>query len=435
MVECEGCKELRDQLALALKRIAELEARLAMYDNAHTPPSLKRYPDKRKSESSGRLGRPPGYEGTTRPTPKPDKQIVVLKKQCNACGSMLGEPSEFVSRIIEEIPKPLPRIVTEFKLGYYHCRCGHSNIAEHADCPREGVLGLRALSQIALLKYECRLPCRLVCTALERDYGLLVTPATVLAANQRVANGLQNEYNAIMRRIRHASVLYIDETSFKVGGVKYWLWAFCTPTETLVVIRPSRSKKVLREVVGTEFTGLIVCDGWKTYSNFTDKLQRCWAHVLRESKNASEFEDEAVPLHKALKKLFRRLVSDLESNPSFERRLALHRNAVQVLRFWLSKEWQSERVRKLVGKIRNGSKHWFTFVLVPGVEPTNNRAERALREHVVIRKIIGTLRNGKGIRAHEVIMSVLASWRQEQAVTENVDFRERLVDALRVKAS
>jgi len=348
---------------------------------------------------------------------------------------MLGEPSEFVSRIIEEIPKPLPRIVTEFKLGYYHCRCGHSNIAEHADCPREGVLGLRALSQIALLKYECRLPCRLVCTALERDYGLLVTPATVLAANQRVANGLQNEYNAIMRRIRHASVLYIDETSFKVGGVKYWLWAFCTPTETLVVIRPSRSKKVLREVVGTEFTGLIVCDGWKTYSNFTDKLQRCWAHVLRESKNASEFEDEAVPLHKALKKLFRRLVSDLESNPSFERRLALHRNAVQVLRFWLSKEWQSERVRKLVGKIRNGSKHWFTFVLVPGVEPTNNRAERALREHVVIRKIIGTLRNGKGIRAHEVIMSVLASWRQEQAVTENVDFRERLVDALRVKAS
>jgi len=63
LVECEGCKELRDQLALALKRIAELEARLAMYDNAHTPPSLKRYPDKRKPESSGRLGRPPGYEG------------------------------------------------------------------------------------------------------------------------------------------------------------------------------------------------------------------------------------------------------------------------------------------------------------------------------------------------------------------------------------
>ena len=62
MVECEGCKELRDQLALALKRIAQLEARLAMYDDPYTPPSLKRYPDRHKPESSGRLGRPPGVD-------------------------------------------------------------------------------------------------------------------------------------------------------------------------------------------------------------------------------------------------------------------------------------------------------------------------------------------------------------------------------------
>jgi transposase len=70
----------------------------------------------------------------------------------------------------------------------------------------------------------------------------------------------------------------------------------------------------------------------------------------------------------------------------------------------------SDRVRKLIGKISNGLDYWFTFVIYPDVEPTNNRAERALREHVILRKIVGTLRNGKGTSIHERIMTVLATW-------------------------
>ncbi|MEA1945308.1 MAG: transposase, partial [Euryarchaeota archaeon] len=73
----------------------------------------------------------------------------------------------------------------------------------------------------------------------------------------------------------------------------------------------------------------------------------------------------------------------------------------------------SEKVEKLIGKIKNGFEYWFTFVIHPGVEPTNNRAERALREHVVQRKIVGTLRNGKGTSIHERIMTVLATWAQQ----------------------
>jgi len=66
-----------------------------------------------------------------------------------------------------------------------------------------------------------------------------------------------------------------------------------------------------------------------------------------------------------------------------------------------------------VGKIRNGLHHWFTFVTDPDLEPTNNRAERALREHVVQRKIIGTLRNRKGMQIHETITTMLATWNQK----------------------
>ena len=78
-------------------------------------------------------------------------------------------------------------------------------------------------------------------------------------------------------------------------------------------------------------------------------------------------------------------------------------------------------------KIRNGINHWFTFVTTPSVEPTNNRAERALREHVVQRKIIGTFRNEKGTRIYETIMTMLATWKQRgldpsQTLTESLSF-------------
>jgi hypothetical protein len=78
----------------------------------------------------------------------------------------------------------------------------------------------------------------------------------------------------------------------------------------------------------------------------------------------------------------------------------------------ISKEYSIEKVQKFIGKINNGFSYWFTFVIHPGVEPTNNRAERALRPQVVLRKIMGTLRNEKGTSIHERIMTTLATWGQ-----------------------
>ncbi len=78
----------------------------------------------------------------------------------------------------------------------------------------------------------------------------------------------------------------------------------------------------------------------------------------------------------------------------------------------MAKDYSEEKVLKFVGKISNGFEYWFTFIINPGVEPTNNRAERALRPQVVLRKILGTLRNDKGTVIHERIMTTLATWGQ-----------------------
>ncbi|MFB3765043.1 MAG: IS66 family transposase [Methanotrichaceae archaeon] len=393
-------------------RLADLEARLAKYENCHTPPSLRRGGNRRNDQNEkGKLGQKKGHKGLTRPTAKPDKQVNVTRDRCPDCGAKLGSPFRIESKIIEEIPEPQPVIVTEYKICHYICPCCWKEVAgTDPGCPSEGMFGNNTIAHVALLKYGDRLPHRKIQSALKRIYGLVISPATILDLTRRAANAVASEYYAILNRIRNAQVLYIDETSIVVQGKTHWIWAFTTPAETFVVIRKSRGIKVLLEVLTRRFKGTIVCDGWKPYAKFTKHIQRCWAHLLRESKDLADKVPEAVPLHEALRKIYDLLIHALENDPPPEVRRVLYYLARATLKQMINGVYASEKVRKLIGKISNGFEYWFTFVIQPGVEPTNNRAERALREHVVQRMIFGTLRNSKGTAIHERLMSVLATW-------------------------
>ena len=265
---------------------------------------------------------------------------------------------------------------------------------------------------MTLLKYEDRLPHRKIRAALKRQHGLEISPATIFHLTSRAAEAVQSDYDAILSKIRDAPILYVDETGVHVQGEKHWIWTFTTPFETFIVIRKSRGTKVLIEVLTRRFKGIIVCDGWKPYVRFTKRLQRCWAHLLRESKDLSEDFLEAIPLHNALKELYGSLTNALENDPPPEVRINLWHSAREALLYWIEQEYFEVKVKKFIGKISNGFDYWFTFIINPGVEPTNNRAERALRPHVVLRKILGTLRNEKGTSIHERIMTTLATWGQ-----------------------
>lgn len=409
-------EQLKREIELLKDYIKELEARLAKYENAHTPPSLRRGRNYRKDQNSrntGKPGRKLGHEGVTRPQACPDRQVEVTTDQCPDCGTELGDPIRFESKIIEELPEPQPIVVIEYRIAHYTCPCCHREVtAVEPDCPSEGRFGNNAIAQTTLLKYEDRLPHRKIKDTLKRIYGLNVSPATILDLTRRAADAVQSQYDSILDRIRNASILYIDETSIDVQGKKHWIWVFTTPSETFVAIRKSRGMKVLIEVLTARFKGIIVCDGWKPYAKFTKHIQRCWAHLLRESNDLAQNIPEAVPIHGALKHIYEQLNEALENNPPPEIRRAMWYMARAVLRQIIGNEYTNEKVRKLIGKISNGFEYWFTFVIHPGVEPTNNKAERAIREHVVQRKIIGTLRNEKGTSIHERLMTVLATWSQ-----------------------
>ena len=414
---CPDCQRLLEENRRLAEENEELRRRLAAYENPHTPPSRRRYPTRSSASKDGRRfpGRPRGHPGSTRPRLKP----TVVKKpdwkeRCTRCGTALGEPSYVHHNIVEEISNPAPKQVIDFLEFEWDCgACGSHTVSRHPDCPPSGRFGRNVLVQVTLVKYEERLPHRKVCESLDRTYGLRVTPATVLDITRRVSDWLRPEYERILRRIRAADVVYVDETGAKVDGARHWTWAFTTGSETLIAIRKSRGKKVLEEILEEGFDGVIVCDGWRPYGSFTDRIQRCWAHLLREAEYLAERVDEAGPLWEALRGLYGGLRCWAVDKPPPEEAERLAGEARASMERLAGRSYESEEVRRFAAKMRNGMDHWFTFLVVPGVELTNNRAERALREHVVQRRIMGCFRNGKGTGIYETVMTVLASWKQQ----------------------
>jgi len=136
------------------------------------------------------------------------------------------------------------------------------------------------------------------------------------------------------------------------------------------------------------------------------------SNVGRErAKYLAEKVDEAKPLSEALHTLYNSLNND---RPSPDEAMGLVEEAKATIKALASKPYKSAEVRKFTTKMLNGLDHWFTFLTTPGIEPTDNRAERALREHVVQRKMMGTLRNEKGTLIHETITTVMATWKQQE---------------------
>lgn len=404
-MECERCQEL-------LKKIEELEKKLAKYENAHTPPSFGGGFRRKllEREQYKKPGQKEGHEGITRATPKPTMSIELIAEKCKYCDNKLYKPFKIESRIVEEIPKPQPIQVIEHKIGHYECnKCGKITIAGNLP---EGRFGVNVIAQSTLMKYDNRLPFRRVADTLERQYGLTVTPASVLDLTRRASDALKTDYKEILKRIKRTKIIYVDETSIDVGGRKFWIWIFVTSKYTFVAIRKSRSKKVLEEILGKNFKGVIVCDGWNAYSEYTTEIQRCWAHLLREAKHLAEKFQSGLNLYEGIKKIYAK-VKAVTFKECYENRKKLREKLIKELSQWVDYANCYKELRKFAIKINNGLEYFFTRLLNPKIEATNNTAERALREHVVIRKIIGTLRNEKGTSIHETIMTMFATWKQQ----------------------
>ncbi|MFC7198408.1 IS66 family transposase [Halospeciosus flavus] len=421
----ERIEEQNERIEEQQERIEELETRLRKYENPHTPPSKRRSgtdesPTSQDDEDDdvrtdgGTPGRKDGHDPEWRSPPDPDEEIEVTCDWCPECGDHFDESVGVSPRLVEEIPDPQPPEVTQYNRHRYQCdSCGTETVATHPDCPDEGQFGVNVIAQSALSRYDHRLPYRKIADRFEQLHGLELSGASAWHATERAARAGRCEYEQIRRAIQDIDVVHIDETGIKRDGEQAWIWTFTTENHTLYAVRESRGSDVPAEVLGEDFAGTVICDGWTAYPAFSSTLQRCWAHLLREAEDVASDHEEAEPVYRYLEQMFVGLQSWLETDPSSRERAQMHRACQNGLRSLVERSVTDETVATLLGKIEGGIDHWLTFVGEPAVSPTNNAAENALREPVVLRKIIGTLRNDRGMFVHETILSLLATWRQQ----------------------
>lgn len=134
---------------------------------------------------------------------------------------------------------------------------------------------------------------------------------------------------------------------------------------------------------------------------------------MRVADAAGEEEVEGRGLAGELRALYTILTRELAEDGGVANRARLERMGEGELKRLLGRYERagSEALRKVGVYLRNGGRAWLTFLRQPGVEPTNNRGKRALREGVVVRKIVGTLRNARGAEVFSRLLTVMGSWR------------------------
>ena len=420
--------ELLERIAALEEENKRLRAKLRWYEGPHTPPSKQQSSGDESSSSDeddedddgsprtdgGSPGRNPGHDPAYRDAPDPDREVKVTCDCCPECGEDFDESEGVSPRLVEEIPDPQPPEATQYNRHCYECdSCGTQTVASHPDCPDEGQFGVNVVAQATLSKYEHRLPHRKIADRFEQLHGLELSPASAWRATERAARAGRCEYDQIRAQIQQVDVVHVDETGHKLDGEQIWIWTFRTDQHTLYAVRESRGSDVPEEVLGEDFNGTIVCDGWTAYPAFSRNLQRCWAHILREAEDVADDHDQAEPVYRTLKRIYVGLQSWLETDPTESQRTRMQELARRELERLTERSVSDRPVATLLGKIEGGLSHWLRFVGEPAVSPTNNAAVNALREPVILRKLIETLRNERGMFVHETALTLLATWSQQ----------------------
>ena len=392
----------------------KLKSRILKYENPHTPPSSQKMGNinmgkTQEEQIPGKRGAPIGHRGATRVMEHPDEIIHVSMDKCPKCNSSLGSPIKTEKKTILDIPPPQDVKVTEYDLDIYRCNnCGSEVKSRHKDCPQKGDMGIYLLNYITMLKYNMRGVIRKVQEFISVNNNLDLSTKGIEDALLRVGEACKVEYDAIGKRISKSKWVHIDETGFHVDGKKYWLWSFrSAENDILVVITDSRGRDVVKETMGENFHGPVIVDGWRAYSYLTI-IQRCWAHLIREvdafkdNKQGKELSDE-------IHAMFKELKESLKSE-DMDYRMSMKNAFDKKIDDIANRYGEYRELKKPVKYIINGLGSWFTCLLYPGMEPTNNLAEQSIREHVVIRKIIGTFRSKSGSQNYQYISSLMSTW-------------------------
>ena len=254
-------------------------------------------------------------------------------------------------------------------------------------------------------------------TFLRDIVGVTIARSTLANTINQVSEALDGPYEELLRMLPDEDLLNIDETGHKCKKELWWTWCLRADLYTLFKIDAHRNSDVLMNLLGRDFDGTIGCDYFSAYRKYMRvcgvEMQFCLAHLIRDVKFLTTLPDAATKaygerLRLSLKQLFgvihRR---DELSATAFDRELKAARDA--VLRIGVTDVPSTRQAQNMAKRFRLHGEAYFTFVTIPGVEPTNNLAEQAIRFVVIDRHITQGTRSESGRRWSERIWTAIAT--------------------------
>lgn len=427
-------RALRQQVAdLAAKlkaALAEIE-RLKRSGKRQATPFSK---GTRKADP-GRPGRKPG-EGPFRfrvaPAPEsvtgPPVAVPVTEPDCPHCGGVLeaaGEETVWVT----ELPEPVPPVTRAYQVQSCCCqRCGRRVRGRHPDVAPDQTgatahrLGPRSLALAHLLHYGIGLPVRQVPRVLRLLTGLTVTQSALTQdALRRAAGAVGTAYLALRAGVVAAPAVHTDDTGWRVGGENAWLMVFETADASVYQVRQRHRNEEVREVIPADYPGVLITDRGKSYDAQTlaevpqqkclAHLQRNLAEVLAQKQGRGKWFAGKLKglLGASLAVWHRHREGEWSADPAGYARVraCLVRQLDWHLRDRRLRDPDNQRLLDELGWHHDRG-NLLRFLQEPAtVEPTNNRAERALRPAVIARKVSQCSKNERGAEAFGAFTSVV----------------------------
>jgi transposase len=434
---CSHCQELQQQLTQLQEKVASLQAELAAArkhsGNSSKPPSSDiTAPPKHKSTPAAATGKrkrggQPGHPRHQRTPFEPQQLSATVPYRldgCPCCGGGLCDadlPPKVQQQV--EIPAVPVTIVEHQQIPQWCSRCKQVFYATLPEAlVKAGLVGPRLTALVGFLKGACHMSFSSIRKFFRDVLGIPVSRGLLTKLIHKVSVSLQDPYEELLGQLPTEDILNVDETGHKDSGKRLWTWCFRASLYTLFKISPSRGSEVLVAVLGEEFDGVLGSDYFSAYrkymKDFDVTVQFCLAHFIRDVKFLAEHPDARNRAYGALllghlRKLFgiihRR--DEYATAEGFRRALGRVRNDLVLDAKRLAPE--TREADNLAERFYRHGESYFTFITTPGVEPTNNLAEQAIRFVAIHRRLTQGTRGETGQTWCERIWTVVLSCGQQ----------------------
>ena len=415
--ETERLKQETERLRRELEAALRASKRQAAPHSRGTPKASPQRPGRKPGRRYGRQA--------CRPIPaRVDERITVpLPERCPHCGGAVEQESgetQFQEEIVRQT------VVRRFDIAVGRCcHCRRRVQGRHRLQTSDAVgvgnvqLGPEALTLAAILNKQMGLSLGHTRQVLSYGFGLKVSRGGLYRALARMAGRAEPTYNGLVESARRAPVNGMDETGWKVGGKLHWLHVAVSAKVTVYAILPGRGYEQAVMILGAEYDGFLIHDGWAPYYRFQFAFhQSCLAHLLKRCREMAQIASPAaLAFPRAVGDL---LEASLQLRDRYERgeisecglSIATGRLEIKLDRM-LETRRRNAANRRLARHLEHELLWLFTFLHCPGLDATNNAAERAIRGMVIARKVWGGNRTWKGAHTQEVLVSVLRTcWQQ-----------------------